>query len=247
MVHRSSAHIQTDRNPPPEECVTFQVVLIGRDGLVVGSDRRALYVIPIPGQNPIFQRTEQPKYKKNKSESVVCFYAGGADSAQQASDIAHRASLDEDDDSWMENIERQARDSHRMRNDAMNEILVFRKDRPRTAWYVKSVPPETSVSPITTTFCTGIYSDARFLVSRLYEAGLPISKLSDLVLLTLAYAAKDNSGNIGGSFDIMKMDSDGKLKFEHYEQSDLDPPFPAFDKKFRSAFDKFHPVTASTT
>jgi hypothetical protein len=50
------------------------------------------------------------------------------------------------------------------------------------------------------------------------------------VLLALAYAAKDNSGNIGGSFDIMTMDGGGKLKFEHYEPSDLDPPFTIFDK-----------------
>src|SRR5947208_15803872 len=37
MVHRSSAHIQTDTIPLPEECVTFQVALIGREGPVIGS------------------------------------------------------------------------------------------------------------------------------------------------------------------------------------------------------------------
>jgi hypothetical protein len=234
--------MQPDRRPLPEECVTFQVVLIGRDGLVVGSDRRALYVTPVPGENPIYQRTEQPKFKKNKSQSVVCFYAGGADSAQQASNITHRVTLHEDDDLWADSIEREAKHTHRvLRKDVMNEILVLRKDRPQMAWLVKSLPPETIISQITTTFCTGTYSDARFLASRLYRTGLPIAKLSNLALLTLTYAAKDNSGNIGGSFDIMTMDSDGRFRFEHYEPSEVEPAFAIFHGKLTAAFDESGP------
>ena len=76
---------------------------------------------------------------------------------------------------------------------------------------------------------------------------MPIAKLSRLALLALAYAAKDNSGNIGGSFDIMTMDSDRQFRFEHYELSEIDPTFTAFHDKLTAAFDEFGPAEASTT
>jgi hypothetical protein len=230
----------------PEEHVTFQVALVGSDGVVIGSDRKVLHVTPVEDENPIYQRTEQPKYKKDKLETVACFYAGGADSAKQASNIL-RASVRKDADSWESVAEDAARQTHRIaRKDFLNEILIVRKDAQHTIWLLKSNPPDAVICTITTHFCTGTYSDARFLVSRLWRPGLPVAKLKNLALLALAYATKDNSGNIGGSFDIMTMGSDQQFRFEHYELSEVDRAFAAFHEKLTAAFEDFSPVTASS-
>jgi len=227
--------------PLPEECVTFQVALIGSDGLVVGSDRKALHLTGVAGENPIFQRTEQVKFKKHKSGSVVCFYAGGSDSAKQASDIS-RAIAEEGADSWEAAAEKAAGRTHRvMGKDFLNEILILRNDAPDVIWLLKSNPPDAALCEVTTHFCTGAYSDARFLVSRLWRPGLPVASLKKLALLALAYAAKDNSGNIGGSFDIMTMTSDRELRVEHFELSEVERAFAAFHEKLTAAFEDFSP------
>ena len=67
-----------------------------------------------------------------------------------------------------------------------------------------------------------------------------------MALLALADAAKDNSGNIGGSFDIMTMGGDRQFRFKDYELSEVDPAFAVFHDKLTAAFDEFRPITAST-
>ena len=233
--------MQVERRLLPEECVTFQVALIGSDGLVIGRDRKVLHVTPVEGENPIYQRPEQPKYKKDKLETVACFYAGGADSAKQASEIV-RVSATEDVESWESAIEHAAKKTHRVfGKDFLNEILIVRRDTPNEIWLLKSNPPDTRICTITSSICTGTYSDARFLVSRLWHPGLPVAQLKNLALLALADATEDNSGNIGGSFDIMTM-SDRQFRFEHYELSQVEQAFAAFHEKLTAAFEDFSPV-----
>jgi len=138
--------MQTEGMLRPEDCVTFQVALIGTDGLVVGSDRKAVYPSPAVQAQPVIQRTEQPKFKKNKTNSIVSFYAGGADSAKQASEISRHVAIQDDEQLWESSLENASRRVHRIgRDDFLNEILVSRNDRPEMLWLIKSVPPNAVV------------------------------------------------------------------------------------------------------
>jgi hypothetical protein len=60
--------------------------------------------------------------------------------------------------------------------------------------------------------------------------------LKRLALVTLAYAAKDNSGNIGGSFDLMTLGSDNQ-QFTHEHRLSLDEIYDTFHGKLKAAFD----------
>ena len=85
-------------------------------------------------------------------------------------------------------------------------------------------------------WATGV-SDARFLASRFYCRQKGVVDLRKLALLTLGYAANDNPGNIGGSFDLMTLDrTDRNFKFEHFES--LDNIFAAFDKDLTGVFER---------
>jgi hypothetical protein len=69
--------------PLPEECVTFQIALVGSDGLVVGSDRRVSHKSFVAEDSPALQFGLSDKFYESKHGLVVCFYAGG-DTARDA-------------------------------------------------------------------------------------------------------------------------------------------------------------------
>src|ERR1039458_2495928 len=56
--------------------VTFQIALIGCDGLVVGSDRLSVQTVPSETGGPAFgQPTYQTKYCLDDTQSIICFWA----------------------------------------------------------------------------------------------------------------------------------------------------------------------------
>jgi hypothetical protein len=128
------------RMPLPEESMTFQIALIGSDGLVVGSDRMVTELKAYSGEEKaMLDRWRQPKFVKNKAESVVCFCAGGADSQNQGRHIARDYRPVNSELEWDTQIERSAKKTRRItRVDVFNEIIIVRKDTPDAVWLVKS-------------------------------------------------------------------------------------------------------------
>ena len=58
--------------------MTFQVALIGSDGLIVGSDRRQVYSTPGTFENHgALQPGEICKFSKGPNEEIICAFAGG--------------------------------------------------------------------------------------------------------------------------------------------------------------------------
>jgi len=68
--------------------VTFQVALVGTDGILLGSDRLALYYTPLPTGGQATQRTETTKFRKSDDRSVICFFAGSGFAGDLAQTIA---------------------------------------------------------------------------------------------------------------------------------------------------------------
>jgi hypothetical protein len=209
------------RMPLPEECVTFQIALIGSDGLVVGSDRMVSEMKAYPNDEKfMLDRSQQSKFVKNKGESVVCFCAGGADSQNQARDIARDCHPRGDSDlEWDTQLEQAAKKTRRViRMDVFNEIIVVRKEIPDAVWLVKSdCQTQTFVSKITDRKCTGSNVVAQFLSTHLWNATRSIPDLKKLALLGLAYAARENPTSIGGSFDLMTLDRQQQFSWSRYE------------------------------
>jgi len=67
---------------------------------------------------------------------------------------------------------------------------------------------------------------------------MSIAELGKLALVTLAYAAKDNSGIIGGSFDLVTLPLGGDFRLEHYQFAEVENMLCAFDSKMKAAFDE---------
>lgn len=254
MVKGDAPRMQPDRMSPaverrmlqPEEVVTFQIALIGSDGLVVGSDRMVVEAKAYPDEEKVmFDRTQQSKFIKNKAESVVCFCAGGADSQNQARDIARECKPVDSDLEWTTKVGQVASKTVRFtRNDVFNEILIVRRDSPDAVWLVKSdCKGQTYVSKITERKCTGSNALAQFLPSRLWQPTLAIPQLKTLALLTLAYAAKENPSSVGAPFDLVTLDKHEIFDWSKHQSADMDELFAAFDGKLRPAFDELEKAT----
>lgn len=185
--------MQTDRKPLPEEYVTFQVALIGSDGLVVASDRRANNLTQVAGENPGVMMNEQDKFCSNKTDTVLCFCAGGADCETQARDIVLNCQPGEDEAQWATDLYEAAKRSRVPGSQLINEHIVIRKDIKGAVWLINSQPfcfP--FVTKISDRICTGNNTPAKFLVVHLWKRNRPVIELKQLALLTLAYAEKEN-------------------------------------------------------
>jgi hypothetical protein len=123
-----------------EEYVTFQVALIGSDGLVVASDRRANNLTPMAGENPGVMMNEQDKFRSNKAGPVLCFYAGGADCEAQAREIVLSFQLSDDEVKWETGLCESANRSRLPGSGLINEHIVIRKDIKGAVWLIKSQP-----------------------------------------------------------------------------------------------------------
>ncbi len=198
------------------ERMTFQVVLLGSDGLVVASDRMVSYVTPgTPGVGHSVQRGLEGKFKKSDDGSLICFFAGGPD----AQDIARRISTEclptAPELQWESRLQRVAEDFPRpIQASLSDEILVVRRDTPSAVWLVvKSGDQRASVSKISDQRCLGDNSPARFLPGHLWSR-TTIQELKTLAILTLSYAQQENPSAVSEEFDVMTLGMTGDIAWE---------------------------------
>jgi hypothetical protein len=228
--------MQAERMLLPEEYVTFQIALIGHEGLVVGSDRRVNDIVArIAGEKPVITYREQKKFRKNKRGDVTCFFAGAADCQKQAREILSVCDPETDEVEWEQSIEAAVSKTHRFHSDIFNEFLVIRQNVSDAVWLVVSdCQTEHRVTKIEDQKCTGTNAPAQFLALHLWQPALGIPELKKLAMLTLAYAARENPGSVGAPFDLLTLDK--KQKFEWSLGQSVD--FAEFDAKLRTAFDQ---------
>jgi hypothetical protein len=226
--------------------VTFQVALIGNEGLVVGSDRRIVRCTYLQNQNPAFQFGEQDKFLKANDSSAICFFAGGSLSQNIASSIAanygrkRRSILD-----WERALRTWANNNRTSETSLMSEqVIVVRQNNPESVWLItKQGNNPSSAHEITDHVCTGHNASARFLVAQLWARIMSLDKLKILALMVMAYASKEHPTTVGGSYDLLTLDIRQNAQWTHYQS--LDSIFQAFQGKLKGAFDELGPVTAS--
>ncbi len=233
--------MQADRMPLLEECVTFQVALIGSDGLVVGSDQLSNRQSQDDmNETPTIEMSKQEKFVKSDDGSLLCFFAGGPTSQNVASTIAaHCAGTPTSNLSWERKVRSKVRSVELLRGAPIgDQIIVVRKHIPTAVCLVqRSLQGATFVNeykeqPV----CIGNNALAKFLVTHLWEPGRTILELKKLALLTLAYAAKENPGGVGGPFDLMTLDNNQNFDWSPHQSADT--IFAAFQGKLEAAFDE---------
>jgi hypothetical protein len=199
--------------PTEEYEVTFQIALIGKDGLVVGSDRKVSYLT----EGTAGQHIAAEKYIEGADKSIVCFFAG----SPLASNIARRiastcANVLTDEPQWgillaqaADNVAGPSLPSLAM----IDEVLVVRPDVPKAVWLVSKLQPNpASVQTVTETICTGANLTSRFLPRYLWSP-LPLDTLRDLALLTLSFAERENPSGVGRGFDVLTLEKGNGFKW----------------------------------
>jgi hypothetical protein len=202
--------------------VTFQIALIGCDGLVVGSDRLSVQTVPSETGGPAFgQPTYQTKYCLDDTQSIICFWAGGAMSPVVARQIATSCKLQDAELQWSKSIDTAAASIPVIYQYPIDQVIVAKADTPDAVWLVtrrwhafenKFVPVCFSVK-IADKICTGVGTVAQFLPHHLWRPNMSVSQLRTLALLTLSYATEENPSSVGPPFDIMTLDRTGHVSW----------------------------------
>jgi hypothetical protein len=204
-----------------EFLMTFQVVLVGSDGLIIGSDRRILYRSQPDGHIDagMIQPLAGSKFNKSPTGEVICASAGTPVSADVALAIAINCDPKAytDDASWKSVVNQVAKETAEY-SQQLEEVIVVRRDVPTQA-IVVSIQPSVYSTVISDFICTGISTPARFLPRHLWKRS-PLNNLKTLALLTLAFAEREQPSGIGGGFDLMILEASGKVSWENYEPDD---------------------------
>jgi hypothetical protein len=217
------------------QAMTFQVTLVGTDGLVVASDRMETYVTPgQKGRPHSNQRRLVDKFLKSDDGSVVCFYAGTGLAKDIARRIATKRVPPVSDLEWQHELQEIAEQKLGVPQGIPDEVIVVRRDNAKAAWLVAtSGGVQSSVSPISSWLCTGDNSPARFLPMHLWRCA-SVWELKCLAALTLGYAAQENPSGVSREFDLMTLDTSGQITWEtHYEWENVKEQF---DEKLVSTF-----------
>jgi hypothetical protein len=226
--------------PEEEFGMTFQVALIGSDGLVCASDRKFVdYHWTRPDAKYAGERTQRgqkmasTKFVFSGDQTLACAYAGGDQSKNLADAIITNChpggqSLDQ----WERYIKSATKEIHGSGSQSMDEVIVIRRDDCRTAIrLMKLEPRDSSTLAIEQSICTGDLSGAaQFLVEHLWQPGMSIIDLERLALLTLAYASKENPSGIGEGADVLTLTKADGFTLRTYTQAQLDQMRANFDE-----------------
>ena len=218
--------------------MTFQVALINKNGVVLGSDRVHLYV----GLEKLnkFQRAVQrhtdSKILFSDDKQVICCYAGGAGAQRIAREIRRRCNpRGLSRDAWQDHIQHVTDGVTASGPGIQDEIIIFRLDE--FSGHLMAI--ESTYGPTFTsidTFCfAGDYSDARFLGHQLMREDMSLCEMENLVFLCLAYAYKNNPTGVGGGFDVVAVSRQGGMKERLYTEEEAIAITHGFDKRMLSA------------
>jgi len=195
---------QIINSPYAEELrMTFQIVLIGKDGLVVASDRRVAVRSPGSGDWQFI-----PGTKFCESDTVVCAAAGGPQAQSIATAIVNhcKPASCQSEPEWIELLRMTAEGIPG--NSVGDEVIVARKDVPTHVFHVARNNQVAGVQKVDTRLCTGTSVTARFLSQHLWSP-TTIEQLSWLALLAVAYATEERPSEVGFGIELMTLSNTG--------------------------------------
>lgn len=206
--------------------MSFQIALIGSDGLVVGSDRNAVYPTKELDHNITIQRFEAFKFIKNPNESLFCVGAGGPWVVEASREIVANLPLEPADAVWEAKLHKMAVAIPRTPQPwPADELFVCRADSCDGVWFVtKYDGSSATVQKITSPLCIGERSHARFLPAMLWDRSFSVGELEKLARLTLACAHHLNPSVVGHEVDLLTIRG-GKSSFKYYAEAGFHKPF----------------------
>ena len=191
--------------------MTFQVALIGSDGLVVGSDRKITNRATRTGDAiPYAQFEERTKFFKSTDESVICTFIGSAEAQNIAREIVERGDPTLSENSWQDYLHLLAQSSSPRTPD---ELIVVRKAH--ITGVVRMVLGSGAFR-IESHYCGGEIVPACFLTEHFWTKK-PVNVMRKLALLTLDFGAREAPSGVGGGFDLLILTESSGVKWENYE------------------------------
>jgi len=210
--------------------VTFQVALVGQNGIVVASDRRVTYVTPDGVGAGHAQLTSAPKYLISADESIVCFAAGSPRATNSARALLDEVPAFESETHWQTNLASRVNTVQGQSND-FDEVMVVRRDTMDRVWLITKMRNlSASVTPIQTRICTGTPVSSRFIASHFYKPGLSLAELQGIAALTLACASREHPSSISRELDMMTLE-EGTLSWKQLSDTRVDAVWQIFQNE----------------
>jgi hypothetical protein len=233
------------RIPEKEIRMTFQVVLIGSDGVVCGSDRMIAdrrsvihpYLKDESDTVELIKRTTGRKILLLRD--IACAFAGGPN----AEIIARRIITDCDQDGlslieWQNQIVACAKSVGGSGGRILDEVIVIRKNNLGVAVRLLIQGNDTPIPFIVERgICTGdVVQAARFLSEQLCDEDsppMPVYFLERLALLSIAFASKENPTGIGRGCDILTVTPEQGFAIRQYDKNEVDKLCNEFTEQLR--------------
>ena len=214
--------------------MTFQVAMIGSDGLLVGSDRKCIYRSQEPNRPASFQFEAGDKFVSTIDGSTVCFFAGGPQAKSIADAIISRSSIHQlPVPHWHAELQRTSETI--LANSIGDEVMVVRLSGScADIALINKVGMVATVSTVHEHRCTGVNVNARFLTQEFWSLR-SVESLQKLAIITMGYSARERPTEVGFGFNLMIL-KDGVVKWESYAEDDC---------RIKSACDDFYQKSSS--
>jgi len=195
-----------------ELCMTFQVAMVGRDGLVLGSDRR-MRILPCiqDGERGYARYASQSKLRINDEKTAIVACAGADRSWLIGEQIVAKFDPEMSLIRWADYLKEQC--ESREDKPSRDQILVIRCDTPDKFWWL-SIGREMKQFEDKTS--SGLPLAAEYFLQRFYRTNMEIRFLEKLALLTLDCAALEAPDSVGCGYDLMTL-RNGKPHFQTYK------------------------------
>jgi hypothetical protein len=176
----------------------FQVVLVGSDGLLVGSDRKMpAHVRSNNDHTPI---DEPKKFIRSDDGSIICACSGELESQIFARSLVEAPDLGLSDGEWQEHLDSLARSAWVI---GVHQLIVVRKGSLDHALWVL-LGQHGCATRIDSIQCVGTPSTASFLTAN-YFPKCATRNLKALAYLALDYAAAELAFSETAEYDLVSI------------------------------------------
>jgi hypothetical protein len=210
------------RDGSEEQAMTFQVALVGCDGLVIASDRLSRHMRQREdGTEGPSQMISERKYFTSADRKWVCFAAGDRTAISLAQEIAANPqrvpSLNETEAEWRRSLLEIVRDLPASSSARPSELLISHGDWCDCFWHVAVDPRNVrSFTRMNQHYCTGTPALASFILRHLWKPTLTTAEMQKLALLTLSYAAQEEPGSVREPFDVMTLRAGEEMQLSEH-------------------------------
>lgn len=211
----SAIPLQFAMRPEEEfEPMTYQVVALGTDGLILGSDRKVFSVPPSAySANSYRQFDTQFKFVRSENDAIICACSGNQHSRRVANEIVKEADPKQSAANW----EAYLWSKCRQQIIGSGEIVIVRSSYLDAYWI--TIGPDGQVSQISDKQCVGANASACFIATHFYRR-VGVDELKRFALLILDYAARELPNWIGNGYDLVILKKDQQPQWMQLSSDD---------------------------